>query len=541
MALELSLPALLTRVHADIEVRPAKVKEWLEALPLLNVADTGQRLLTSLSAHNRIAIDPENRLTLLELYRPAVRQITRELRKRYVGLPLPLPDKAKGAADAGRQLHAEMAYGYKHVVMAHYRVTRTPAEPRALALPVQRAIRYLTDVLIGTYTVYSPLPADSWRELHALHRYAEQLGVASTALPDPMNATRPTVSVTNAYKHALLLDFSDPYHLPARLVLHGDNYLDRYADAAQLVAVPQHYDPTCQFLIDIESDRAGVPYVEDQAISPPDRYRLLNTIDLARQIHTHLTLLQHGQLPAADGLPLDFYVDGGGELLRRLILAWGIHPQRAYRRNPRAQTEVDVTVGLSAGHYWLNGGRAFVRSSSFVGPSPNRSASTGAPGAPFGVPAEPEYRREHWRLDDESAGGMALSKRGLVRAPVRVGDLIALRFPDDTEWALASVCWVRSANPSDVQIGTQRIAPSAQPVMIQPEDAPATADFLPALRLPALPALNQPGTLLVPRGLYKPERRFHIDDGYRLYPIRGTHLVELTNAYERFQYDAIED
>ena len=537
MALALSLPALLTRVQAEIELRPPKVKEWLEALPLLNVAETGQRLLTSLSAYNRIAIEPATRLALLELYRPAVRQITRELQKRYVGLPLPLPDKAKGAADAGRQLHTEMAYGYKHVVMAHADDSARPVrEAIALALPIQRAMRYLTDVLIGAYTDYSPPPAGTWQELHTLYRHGEQLGLVHSPVVDAMNAARPTVCVGDAYKHALLLDCSDPYHLPARLVLRGDTYLDRYADVAQLTDVPTHFDPTCQFLIDTAADRAGVPYGDNAQATAPERHRLLNTIELARLIHAQLMLLQHGQTPEADGLPADFYADGGGELLRRLIQAWGVHPQRAYRRNPRAQAHVEVAVGLSASHYWLNGGRPLDRSSNFVGPLP-RGEALSHTAAQTQAPTEPPYPREHWHVDDESAGGMALSKRGLVRAPVRVGDLIAVRFPDDGDWALVAVCWVRSANPSDVQIGKQRLAPSAQPVLVQSEAAPAGADFLPALRLPALPALQQPKTLLVPRGVYKPERRFHIDDGYRLYPVRGTHLVELTSAYERFQYE----
>ncbi len=537
MTLELSLPPLLTRVTTEIELRPAQVERWLAALPLLNVADTGQRLLSALSAYNRIAIEPATRLALIELYREPARQIARELEKRYVGLPLPLPDKARSVAEAVRQMHTEFAYGYKHVVATQSAVEGAalrPEQRREAALPIQRAIRYLTEVLINSYTAYAASPDGTWREIHALYRHAEQLGLADVAVPDALNSTRPTQSVADAYKHALLLDFSDPYHLPARLTVRCDLYLDRYAGAALLTTLPAQYDPTCQFLIDMNADRAGVPYVEGTAPAPAEGYRLLNTIDLARQIHAHLTLLQQGQTPESDGLPVEFYSDGAGELLRRLIHAWGINPQRMYRRSARAEADVDVAVGLPACHYWLHGGKGFVRSSDFVGPLPNRHQLSGVTPSEPTAPDTSGYPFETWRLEDESAGGMALTKKGLVRVPVRVGDLVAIRFVGDMEWGLAAVRWARSANPSDVEIGTQRLAPSAQAVVIQPEDG--VRDFEPALRLPALPALEQPGSLIVPRGLYRPQRVFYIDDGFRLYRIRGTQLVELTNAFERFQY-----
>lgn len=540
MTLELSLPPLLTRENPEVELRPAHVERWLADLPLLNSADTGQRLLAGLSAYNRIAIEPATRLALMELYRQPSRAIARDLQKRYLGLPLPLPDKARSVAEALRQLHSEFAYGYKHVVLTQHGVDSARMrvdQRRDLALPIQRAIRYLTEVLFDSYTAYTACPAGTWTEIHALYRHAERLGLTEVAVPDALNSTRPTQSIADAYKHALLLDLSDPYHLPARLTARCDLYLDRYASTAVLTPMPAQYDPTCQFLIDMSADRAGVPYAEDAAPAPAAGLRLLNTIDLARQIHSHLTLLQQGRTPEPDGLPEEFYTDGAGELLRRLILAWGINPQRMYRRSARPAAQVDVAVGLDACHHWLLGGRGFVRSSNFVGPMPDRGQLTGvAITAPAAATPTTDHPFENWRVEDESAGGMALTKQGLVHVPVRVGDLVAIRFQGDPEWGIAAVRWARSANPSDVEIGTQRLARSAQPVLIQPEDGVGGENFTAALKLPALPALEQPSSLIVPRGMYRTDRVFYLEDGVRLYRVRGTQLIELTNAFERFQY-----
>lgn len=540
MGLNLSVPALSARLTAEIELRPAKVEKWLQGLPLLNIADSGRQLHNNISAYNRLAIEPRVRLELLELYRYPIRQIAHELQKRYLGLPLPLSDKAKTTAEANRELHAEMAYGYKHLALTAGDVDPAALKPAAraeYALPIQRAISYLTDVLAITYTAYAPYPSGTWTEIHALYRCAEHLGIADIEIPDPLNATRPASSIAAAYKHALLLDLSDPYHLPARLTARCHQYLDRYASSAQLLPVPAaRFDTTCQFLIDQESDRAGVAYSNDTEVDRREAHRLLNTIELARVIHAHLSVLQQGGAPESDGLPRDFYTEGAHELLRRLILSWGVNPKRTFRRSAGDNARVDVAIGLPACHWWFNGGQGFVRSSNFVGPMPQRVRIEAQQTAAAQV--KPEFAPEAWQLHDESAGGMALAKTGLIRAPVRVGDLIACRFANEHEWMIAAVRWVKSANPSTVEIGTERLAPSARPTVIAfTTDESSESGFLPALLLPKFPALKQSETVLVQRGVYRPGRIVYIDDGCRLYPVRATQLVEITGAFERFQYE----
>jgi cyclic-di-GMP-binding protein len=129
MALGLTLPAT-SRSLADIERRPGKVEKWIASLPLLNVSETGHKLCASLQAYNRSSVEPSLRLELLELYRAPIRHIGTELQKQYVGLPLPLPERYRIAAEQHRELHTELAYGYKHVVTAQADPARRYCSPR---------------------------------------------------------------------------------------------------------------------------------------------------------------------------------------------------------------------------------------------------------------------------------------------------------------------------------------------------------------------------------------------------------------------------
>lgn len=541
MSLTLAVPELSARNAADVELQPQKVKTWLEELPLLNVAETSRKLFTTLSTHNRVGFDSYIRLQLLELFRYPVNQLSLELSRQYIGLPLPLSEKHKTIAEQNRQLQMEMANGYKRIVLdAGADPDVRFKNPAIQALALQRAIRYLTGVLAVSYQTYSSCPQDTWKEIHALYVHAEKTGLGPVEVEDPLNQAVARGSVSHAYKQALLLGFSDPYHLPPRTLDRTHLYLDRWAPLAQLTEVAPTYNPTCQFLIDPDNDRAGIVYTADSQLKNRQNYRLLNTVELARQVHSQLTLLMSGKMPPSEGLPENFFQESGQDLLRRLINAWGVNPQRSFRRNERPGHQVEMAIGLEAINYWINGGKEFVVSSAFVGPTPQRTQI----GFDEKKPANrqlPGQELATWDVADEGAGGLSLSRSGQFRMHVHVGDIVITRAPGlGNPWSLGVIRWVRSAGSSNIELGIQRLAPSADPVVVKTvTEENKESDFLPALLLPEIKPLKQPQTLITHHGVFKPELQVYLDNGYRLYKIVPTRLIEESSAYEQFRFDIL--
>jgi len=409
------------------------------------------------------------------------------------------------------------------------------------ALTIQRAIRCLTDVLVVSYQTYSPDPPETWKEIHTLYTHAEALKIDDVEVDDPLNKTLSRSKISHVYKKALLLDFSDPFHLPPRMIDRVQHYLDRWASLAQLTDVAPTYNPTCQFLIDREKDRAGIVYSAETLLdghSSP--YRLLNTVELARLAHTQLTLLKNGQLPPPEGLQENFYQENGQELLKRVISAWGVNPQRNFRRSQPSGHQVDIAVGLDAINYWINGGRKFVVSSSFVGPIPQRT-QLGIEEKKTATARMSEREYSTWDVEDESAGGLALSKTGQINVPVHVGDLVITRPPGiGSAWSVGVIRWVKSAASSNVDIGIQHLAPSAEPAVIKTvSEKKIESDFLPALLLPEIKPLKQPQTLITQRGICKPGVEIFMDNGYRLSRIAPTRLVETSHSFEQFSFDIL--
>jgi hypothetical protein len=113
--LNLSLPEINQAIRTEVVTRPDEAKRWLASLPFLNVNETGRLIFSSLKDLNRLPLDDNQRLKLMELYREPVSTISRELQKNYLGLPVPIPLKNRPVAEQVQQFQIEMAHGYLRI------------------------------------------------------------------------------------------------------------------------------------------------------------------------------------------------------------------------------------------------------------------------------------------------------------------------------------------------------------------------------------------------------------------------------------------
>ena len=557
MDLELTVPELSPGDSADVETRPSRLKQWLNNLPMLNMSETSHQVHRALMITNRIQVDNATRLKLMEIYRDRVAEISQELRRQYAGFSLPLSEKNKLIAEQVRHFQTEMAFGYKHVIRntyARYKPRLSGRHAAGLVLPIHRAIRYLTDTLLHSYQFYAPHPVGTLKEIHQLYRLAENHKIANTAVEDRLNEVMPRTDITQAYKKALLLELSDPYHLPMRVITKIDRYLDRWVGLARLTpATADHVEKNCQFLVNLDSDQAGHTYAGEPDLKDNRQFRLLNTLELARQIHGHLSELQSGQRPEHQGLGEDFFDKVAHDMLLRLITAWGVNPKRVFPRTTGIGGKMRLAIGLPAVSYHLNDGRRFMTSAEYMGPPRQRTRIGTLYAQPEANPVvlqmakdkadpEPQYRYGTWELLDESAGGVALEKTGLDNLQLRVGEIVAMRPPEGkTGWEIGVVRWMRYVDSDRMEIGLQRLAPGATPVAIKTLDQDnKESEFMSGLLLPALPALHQDQTLLTPRGVFRTDHVIYMDDGRMLHRVRATKLMEITGSYEQFLFESLQ-
>jgi len=195
-------------------VDAASCREWLEHVPLANVAAAQSDLLDQLEELNRAPISSSHRLAVLEALREAVHFVQIEQAKRFSNRALPLAEQETAAFTATIALWDEMALGYARCVEGA--VSRDSGMKAQGALVCQRLLAYLGLKMFHRYRAYREIPAVEWRELHEAYAAAEKLDVAEEAVKDLMNRDVHDTSPRAQYARAVLMAMCNPNELSQR-------------------------------------------------------------------------------------------------------------------------------------------------------------------------------------------------------------------------------------------------------------------------------------------------------------------------------------
>lgn len=516
MSLTLNVPATDPVEDLTVETRPKYLKEWLDDLPLTNLTEVCRTLEDEIGALNRQKVAMEKRLKLLELYRSVILKLLPAMEEQYVATRLPQPGKNRQMAEHARQLLMELANGYKIILLDYQNALITLGKGKTAVAAAQRAMSALSRILMICYQTYVPAPSGIWFEIHQIFRFAIEQDIANETIADEERES----SVNLVYKKTLLLALSNPYHLSPGEVATIHNYLTKFGGLAQLQAFAQNGNPIGLFLAQTHSDKPPKPLPQDLDEVDNRSDILLNTLELAQALHHHIEKLNSGELPKNLHLP-DVAKDADyRNLLKRLLKIWSAAPKRVFNRSQNISS-IQVCIGLPSLHHFL-GGRESGESTdlSFVPPAQNQ-----------------RFISDKWLVTNESAGGLALSGTFETLPQIRPGDVIGLKADGTNKWNVGAVRWVKSDKADRLEIGTQLVAPKADPVRIKPSIAGPAETFRTALLLPEILLLKQQETLIAPRGTFGPQRELLLELGdNKVQFIRATKLVEQTAGYDRFQF-----
>ena len=529
MLRRLNVPAIEEKPANPAETRPRQLQELIAGLPHNNHRAAARLLLDELEKLNRQAFPVDVRLTALELYRPTILNAVLGLSRQYCNQSLPLQETAKSQADLAQQLFIELAIGYKQAILTEEDRLFTIGDDNQLALLVQRAMDALGRLLRIHHLTYSAPPAGIWSELHLLYLHALQLSLQNLSVPDESEES----SINRAYKHALLLSLANPSHLNSVDIERVIDYLDRFADLAQLHPLGIPEKSAGVFLIHLKTDAPPIPLAKNSRDADARTDILLITIELARQVHQHIKDLQADSRPIILDLPNEAMVDQRyRDMLQHLLKQWGNPPKRIFQRAEK-NSNTNLCVGMTALHFFL--GEENSRTSKNLTSDATR-VEVSFTNSPIDSGSAAMFKSARWVVVNESPGGLALSASSLAHGNLRVGEILGLKPEHASQWGVAILRWATNAENGALQIGAQMIAPTAKPVEITTTDEPQHEL---ALLLPELTTLKQAATLVTTRGIYKPARTLRLNENGKTADIMLTRLVERTNNYERFQFSRL--
>lgn len=570
---------------------PPRLKAWLEALPLGNPTKTAEELLAALQQVNRAEVPVNQRYYFLDQCRPLIADLLETLHKQYATAAVPLEEKHRVAADLAHSLLAEMAYGYKAVILATSDTPTAEATRNLLITAAIYAMHHLARLLVDSYSLYAPEPKTLWLELHQIYRYAETQGFLSATpqQPDKESGVR---SIDLAYRRIIMLALANPYHLmqgETFLVFHE---LDKWATACRILPLAAGVPPNGHLYLDLDRDSPPSYAPVNTKMHAPGDGRILDITAVHPILEQRAKELlissrtESGQLNLAGRKQRHMY--------KRLAEAWGVRAERLSNRKQRS-ISVDIAVGISACHHFASNGAEFnpelgefelqkgnsgirghglsltsennkpwinedqlqrintgivqPRTSQFTADSVKdkdiwvKIYSTQAyheNKKSNGVTGNPAFESTACQLRDEGRGGMAISCKKAHGIRLIAGEIIAFKSeqsPTASDWSVGVVRWLRTTGQDKLELGIRLLADDTLAVATRGiKGVGKDTEYFRGLLIPNLDPLQYPTTLITPAAVYDVDSVIFVNTGTQIFYAMLTKLVDATNAFSLFQF-----
>jgi len=534
------------------------ITQWLANLPKANIGETARQLYQGLIELNQYEIAAEKRLAILERIRPEVHYVCTALSKYYLGQSIVLEDKPRKVANLSQSLQNHLANGYK-IVVAQERSIKSRDHASQMTLALQRSIRGLCGPLLRAFQLYCPVADGVWLELHQLYQLARKRKLHLTAVPDKESANKKPLSIEQSYIIALLMGSARPNQMRQSAMGRLFATLEDWSKAAQIV---QPTNAKALFIInpDMDCPPRYKSLIRDESL---ENSLGLDTSELVESIKNYM--LSTGDYIGDLGIPENM----GIELLQHVSQSWGDLAERTFNRIPSGG-HLKVSIGMSATHYRI-AGKAFARfvdaeemETNPFSDAAQRSKQSGWTGAFDGAhsvdwngagveqidynsaSADEEEDDESYPIHslpivNHSPGGFCLTWPKEVPKQLQAGELLGIQEANDEDWSLAVVRWIRQVRGGGTQMGIELVAPHCTPCaakLLRKTGEPS--QFLRALLLPEVTAIDRPATIITPRLPFQINSKIIIHRPGHSQRAHLSERVTATGSFSQFEYHLIE-
>lgn len=571
---KLSLPLLLrapvpTQSSLSFcDATPKDMKRWISTLPKANLGEMARQLYQGLGELNQLLTTSENRLQLLELLRPEVFFVCKHLERHFLNQSVVLEERPRKVANLCQALQNHLAIGYKQII-ARVAPKLTRDRTTLLTTALERALHCLNGPLIRAYQLYCPVQDGLWLELHQIYQIARLNQLHTVPVADNQAHHTRTLTVEQTYVVALLMGCS-------RCNQMRQHNIGKLADAlhawSPMVTLQQPADDASLYAAAYGSDTAPrytSLYTEDQHAQLLGINSRPLSAALQRYIEMPVEQRSQSYLDVPQGLSID--------VLQHLAATWGDVSERAFQRTT-AQGTLTVCVGMSALHYFVGGQKSFselllvpdtavskiaqytlqpletARHDPWSQAMDVQREGTSTTLLPF---EEIEYRRDEseggasamdgqksfpthcLNIVNHSPGGYCLAWPKEVPDQLQAGEMIGIQDPGHG-WSIAVVRWVRQVRSGGTQMGVELVAPFGQACGMQLLRPEQSSQYLRALLLPEVRAIDVPATVIAPRLPFEEGSKVMINSSGEERRATLSNRRATTGSYNQFEYEILE-
>ena len=529
-----SIPTRKVSGSEQIDTLPIYIEEWLDSLHYIDFNKTSQLLYEATNATNKQQVKPEARLELVQLYNRPYHYYLDSQIKTGAHHTLQSIEIMQGQTGIMKKIAINLAMASK---MGFEETLNKKTMWRQSTPPLQAmlmAMNYLSQALIFSFLEYSPTPKNVWRELNNLYAFAEGIGHENnTILPQGGDPKKDATSISNAYERIALASLIGPYHLPFGAIWEIYDQLATWSEYIRLRPFEKASNPSGYFVADLAGDFQPVPYAKFNPQEAGKKHRLLDTKTLIQQVNKNRDILELGK-----GLDKSIHLSPyyAKSILKQMSMAWSLPPERYSPRDKRSG-EIQLTFGLDAIYYYLNGERDFdvtekVNENEIIVDQEGFQQLSDKPN-------KRNHIIESWNLVDQGTGGFAVTREGKPESIIRVGDLVGLNHGDykstnSQQMALGLVRWLMVRQNKTYRVGIQTIAADVLPAAIKATSGNVMDNiFRRALVAGDLQPQGE-NSIITSKGLFTKERELEIQIADRNFRGKAVSLTDSSMNFEHF-------
>ena len=567
-------------------IRPRKLASWIDVLPRANLGETAKQIYTVLQETNQLAYPYQDRIRFLETLREPIDYVTSSMKKHFIGVSLPLPDKSQKIAVITKELFSNMAQGYKIALEDMLANNLIILDKKPLAMLTHRSIKYIGQNFLTCYQSYSPFPADNWTELHKLYLFAEKRKLLKTKIRDEQNSFEQKTSISTEYTRILLLALSSPYQLR-----HGEagkiyGALERWLNVPIIHPLTSDDSEHDKFVDNLSQAQAPMALSLASTLNKetidPHKLRIIDTQGIAEKLEFELQNTVDVGLSTITTIDA-MHPDLSHNLLQRLLIAWGAASKRHFPRTNKNE-KVKITIGLSAAHQLITKKAQAMDNGKYTNKYNDRAHFESTelqidlkdPGTTsrdvweliypteltgleplveqelslqdrtkINLKVEPtqteakQYQTDNWLILNESAKGMMISNQDEFKNKAQVGELVSIRRHSNgraERWSIGVIRWIKSSQDKSLQMGIEILNPNCAAIGIRAASTP-DAPLQRTLMLPELVNLKQPACLITPPVPWREGHKIIINMLGKDIPATLGKSIQNTGLFAQFQFE----
>ncbi len=520
LKLKLSVPVSKRSLPKEVATSPRKARAWVESLPLTRATEAARELVQNLDALNHAKLEPEERVAVVDTYRTVAAVIFEELEAIYANANLPLPPKAREAADAAHLLHTQFAFAYKLYLLERTGKLIVFNAKKHITPLLLRVLQHLRGIIGVAYKTYQPVPIGVWQESHQVFRYALEHALESLRIDTTEKDT-----VRDVYVEVVMLSLADPCRFTPKDMSRTQDILRLNRSLVDLHAEGGAGNTQKHFRVALESDQAPTPPQNPASAKATGEWRLVDPSRLVERLAQRKPI--SGGKAAANRTAEEI-----ADLTARLVRLWGDPPKRQFHRHP-TDSLASVCSGVRAlAHF------AEVAESLGDGPGFNEHQTRPMATLPPVTVTSSTFASEDWQVLNQSTNGLRLRRVGDGRVGICVGEAVGVRAVGARQWQVGVVRWLTMLEPTTIEFGVELISSSMRHMGIQPPTNTSITRLVPAVLLGAGEDEGAFDMLLAPVDTYAPAREFTYGEGPLTKRGRASTLVERTARFDLFQTES---